>query len=135
MKNTKNLWILWGALYLLCGVCGFISDPQGLWYGLFVLLSLGFFVPPAILLYDAVTEKNGKILRILRLLSILSLALTFLMLVVNFLAIHASEAWGAVLYWILLLVSVPMACAQAWVIGLFGWACLLMATFILSKKK
>ncbi len=135
MKNTIKLWILWGGLYLLCALLGFFPDPQGLWYGLFVLLGLGFFVPPSILLYDAVKTKNGKTLRILRLLSFLSLGLTLLMLVVNFLAVQASEAWGAVLYWILLLVSVPMVCAQAWVIGLFGWACLLMATFMFSKKK
>ena len=134
MKNTKTIWILWGAIYLLCAICAFFPNPQGVWYGLFILLSLGFFVPPSILLYDAVTAHKRKNLLTIRLLSFLSLGLTLVMLIINFLATNASEAWGTALYWILLVISVPMVCAQAWVIGLFGWACLLMATFMVSKK-
>lgn len=134
MTRTKKIWISWGVLYLICTLCGFFSAPDGVWYGVQVLLSLGFFVPPVLLVYHGVTQKSIRLLKAIRLLSILSLSLTLGMILVNFLAINASSAWGKVLYWLLIVVSTPMICSQAWVIGLFGWACLLMASITYLKK-
>ena len=135
MTKTKKIWIFWGLLYLICMVCGFVPNPQGGLYGLFVLLSVAFFIPPAYLLYCAVQWRSKKIMKQVRLLSILSLSLSFVMILVNLLAVQASEAWGTALYWILIVVSAPMICGQAWVIGLFGWACLLMTTIMFAPKK
>ena len=135
MKKTKLLWIFWAAAYVICTVCGFIpADTHGL-YGIFILLSLGFFVPPALLIFEAVQNKNRKILQIIRNLSLLSLGLTLVTILLNFVSIQASEAWGMVLYWILILVSTPMICSQVWVIGLFGWAMLLMTCLHYLKRK
>ena len=40
------------------------------------------------------------------------------------------------LHILLIIVSTPMVCGQYWVLGLFGWACLLFATFVnLPDKK
>ena len=73
MSKTKTLWLLWGAAYGICTVCGFFPVAAGALYGLFILLSLGFFVPPALLLFEAVQNKQPKILRIIRNLSLISL--------------------------------------------------------------
>jgi hypothetical protein len=135
MKNTKLLWCLWAAMYAICTLCGFFPVASGALYGLFILLSLGFFVPPALLLFEAVQNKQPKILRIIRNLSLISLGLTLLTIVLNFVSIQASAAWGLVLYWILILVSTPMVCSQVWVIGLFGWAMLLMTCLHYLRKK
>ena len=135
MSKTKTLWLLWGAAYGICTVCGFFPVASGALYGLFILLSLGFFVSPALLLFEAVQNKQPKILRIIRNLSLISLGLTLVTIVLNFVSIQASAAWGLVLYWILILVSTPMVCSQVWVIGLFGWAMLLMTCLHYLRKK
>ena len=122
-------------MYAICTVCGFFPVAAGALYGLFILLSLGFFVPPALLLFEAVQNKQPKILRIIRNLSLISLGLTLVTIVLNFVSIQASAAWGLVLYWILILVSTPMVCSQVWVIGLFGWAMLLMTCLHYLRKK
>ena len=135
MKKTKLLWILWAAAYGICTICGFIPVAEDAISGLFILLSLGFFVPPALLIFEGVQNKQPKILRLIRNLSIISLSVTMVTIVLNFVSIQASAAWGTVLYWLLILVSTPMICAQHWVIGLFGWAMLLMTCLNYLKKK
>ena len=135
MSKTKKLWIFWGIAYLLCTVCAFFPVTPGALAGLFLLLSLGFFVPPAFLIFEAVQEKQPKILKIIRNLSLFSLGLTLAAILLNFLSIQASDGWGMVLYWLLILVSTPMVCSQVWVVGLFGWACLLMVCLKYLKKR
>ena len=135
MKKTKLLWILWAVAYGICTVCGFIPVTTDAISGLFILLSLGFFVPPALLIFRGVQNKQTQILRLIRNLSIISLIVTMVTIVLNFVSVQASEAWGTVLYWLLIVVSTPMICAQHWVIGLFGWAMLLMTCLNYLKKK
>lgn len=135
MKNTKHLWIIWAALYVVCTVCSFFPVASGLATGLFVLLSLGFFVPPAFLIYKAVQRGWPKILRVIRNLSLLSLGLTLVMILLNFASVEASREWGVALNVLLVLVSTPMVCSQVWVIGLFGWAVLLFTCLTYLKKK
>ena len=134
MSKTKILWIFWGIAYLICTVCGFFTVAPGLVYWLFILLSLGFFVPPGMLIYDAVQNQQWQTLRIIRNLSLISLGLTVAAILLNFMAFQASKEWGMVLYWLLLLVSAPMACSQVWILGMFGWACLLMVCFKHLRK-
>ena len=135
MKNTKLIWCLWAVAYVICTVCAFFPVASGALTGLFLLLSLGFFVPPALLIFEGVQRKNRKILQIIRNLSLISLGLTLVLILLNFVAFQASQAWGMVLYWLLILVSTPMICSQVWVVGLFGWACLLMTCLKFLKKK
>ena len=135
MSKTKNLWIIWGIAYLICTVCGFFTVAPGLVYWLFILLSLGFFVPPGLIIYNAVQKKDRKPLKRIRNLCIISLGITLVTILLNFLSIQAGQEWGLALYWILLVVSAPMACSQVWVLGMFGWACLLMVCFKYLKKK
>ena len=135
MRKTKKIWIIWAVAYVLCTVCAFFPVTQGALSGLFLLLSLGFFVPPAFLVYQGVQARNPKILKIIRNLSLISLGLTLLTILLNFLSIQASDSWGLVLYWLLILVSTPMVCSQVWVVGLFGWACLLMVCLKYLRKR
>ena len=135
MRKTKKLWILWAAAYVLCTVCAFFPVAPGALTGLFLLFSLGFFVPPAFLIAEAVRGKKTKILKIIRNLSLISLGLTLVTILLNFVSIQASDVWGLVLYWLLILVSTPMICSQVWVVGLFGWACLLMVCLKYLKKR
>ena len=135
MTKIKKLWIIWASAYVICTVCAFFPVATGALTGLFLLLSLGFFVPPGFLIYEAVQSKRPKTLRMIRNLSIISLSLTLVTILLNFVAFEASRAWGLVLYWLLILVSTPMICSQVWVIGLFGWAMLLFTCLTYLKKK
>lgn len=133
--NQKPLFALWGGLFILCAGLGFIPAPSGAARVALTLLSLAFFVPPALLLYRAVQEKNMDVVKLVRNLSALSLGLTLALLIFNFLSVLRAEVLGNVLYWILVIVSSPMACSGYWALSLFLWACLLMASLKLLRRK
>ena len=132
MKNTV-LYIFWGCLYALCVGLGTVGDPAGFGKVLLVLTSLIFFLPPGYLLYDGIKNRRKKQVVVIRIISVVSLSLTLILLVANFLSVGASAAVGRRLYELLNLVSAPMLCSQYWVLSLFLWACLLWGSF--KKKK
>lgn len=132
MKNT-TLYYIWAGLYLLCGALSLIPTPSGALRVFMTLLSVAFFAPGILLLINARRSGDEKTVKQLRLLSILSLGLTLLLLIFNILSVTGSETLGNVLYYILMLVSVPMVCSGHYVLSLFLWACILVCT--LPKKK
>lgn len=133
MKN-RNLYIAWGILYIFCTVLGFIPPKDGLFFALCMALSLGFFVPPAMLLYRAAKRGDEKTLRLIRTLAAVSLGSTLLLLVLNIAAVGATATVGNLLYWVLILVSSPMICMQIRGISLFLWAVLLITALRELKK-
>jgi len=135
MKN-KTLYLIWGGLFILCGLLGFIPEPQGFLKLLMTALGILFFVPGMILLYRAKSRKEAAAARVVRGLSVTSLSVTLLLLVMNLLSGHAPQAAGEMLYGLLVIFSAPMVCSQYWVASLFLWACLLMGSFsVLGKLK
>ena len=134
MKN-KILLALWAILYIACTFLGFFPNPGGSGSVIRFLLSLIFFVPGFWLLYEGICSRNQKLLRLLRLISGLSLGLTFLVLLANFFTLLASEAMGNFLYGLLILVSSPMICCGYWALSLFLWACLLIGSLTKGKRK
>ena len=127
--NKKVLFVLWGVLFILCAGLGFILDPQGAVKTVMTVLSVLFFLPPALLLWQA--DRNTAAL--IRNLSLLSLGVTLVTLILNFVLAVSSEFLGNVLHYILVIVSAPMICSGYWVMSLFLWACLLMASLKKSK--
>ena len=85
MKNNKPYYLAWGGLYALCAGLSFLPDPQGALKGLLTVLSVAFFVPPAVILYRAVQAKKWTTVHLLGYLSGTSLVLTLVFLVLNFL--------------------------------------------------
>lgn len=128
-KNV--LFALWGGMFILCACLGFIPNPTGALKWLLVVLALGCFVPPLML----VQQSDRKTLSLIRNLSIASLAATLALIVANFLTIGASETLGNILYYILIIVSSPMACGQYWIVSLFLWAYLMIASITALRKK
>ena len=132
--NTKKLWLLWGVMYLLCAACSFTKAGQGDSIGvMLMLLGMAFFVPPALLIAYSVKKKRMKQLKYIRNLSAASLILTLVMIILSFATADAGML-GTVMNWILAILSVPMLCSQIWLIGIFGWACLLMTTLTYLQK-
>lgn len=133
--NEKIAYALWACLYALCAALGTVTDAAGFGKLLLTLTSLIFFLPAVYLLIRGFRTGTAKAVRRIRWICVGSLSLSLLMIIVNVLSVTASPAAGQVLNTLLLLVSVPMFCAQSWALSLFLWACLLMSTFLKPGKK
>ena len=126
--NKKLLFALWGCFFILCAGLGFIPEPEGTLRILLTTVSLLFFLPPACMLYSAQKAKDLNTARLIRNLSALSLGLTLVLLILNFLTAFSSETLGLILHYVLTIVSSPMICSGHWALSLFLWACLLVAS-------
>ena len=94
-----------------------------------------FFLPPAMVLYQAGKAKDRQSVKLICFLAALSLGLTLVLLVLNFMAAVRSEFLGTVLHYVLVVVSTPMIASGHWALSLFAWACLLMAGLGLLRRK
>lgn len=133
--GKKMLYTVWGAAYVLCAGLGFIPEPTGFGKAVLVLLSLLFFLPGGWLLYGSAKSGDRTDAKRIRNLSLIWLSVTLVLLVGNLLSAMAPEWVGNVLYVLLVLLSSPMICSRYWVLVLFGWACLLMVSLSLLRKK
>ncbi len=132
--KKKTLYLIWGGLYILCALLGFIPEPEGIVKALVVLAAAVFFVPGWMLFYQALKSDDRSTLRVIRTLSLVSLCATVIFLVLNFLSAGNSNVSGDLLYGFLIIFSAPMICSQYWAISLFLWACLLMASISYLRK-
>ena len=128
MKKS-TLLLIWGILYIICAGLGFIPEPQGMVRAMLFLVSLLFFLPPAVLLYRGKTQGDRNAVRLVRSLSAASLGLTLIGLCGNILAALGGDELGDIMHILLGLVSAPMFCSNFWVMPLFLWAVLLIASF------
>ena len=129
--NKKTLFALWGVLFILCAGLGFIPEPQGFLKGLMTALAVLFFLPPVWLLH----RDDRETVLLIRNLSALSLGVTLVTLILNFVLAVSSETLGNILHYILVVVSAPMVASGYWVLSLFLWACVLMVSLKMLKKK
>ena len=134
MKN-KSLLAIWGIFYIICAGLGFIPEPEGAVRIFLTAISILFFVPPAILLFDAFSAGDEKTIRLIRLLSALSLALTLVLLTANCLAALGASWLGTLLHILLVIGTAPMLCSNYWVLSLFLWAVLLLASCQKRKEQ
>lgn len=133
--SNKFLYSLWGVLFIICAGLGFIPEPAPGIQAVFTSLAVLFFLPPALLLWNAAKRQDRYTRMLVRNLSFASLVLTLVLLVGNLLSAMQSEFLGNVLHGMLVIVSAPMMCSGYWVLSLFLWACLLMASIHALKKK
>ena len=122
--NKKLLYMLWAGLFVLCAGLGFIPEPEEAFKIALTCISLVFFLPPAWLLYRGDVSDAKLVCN----LSALSLGLTLILLILNFLTALQSDFLGQVLHYTLVIVSSPMICSGHWAMSLFLWACLLIAS-------
>ena len=133
--NKKLLFIIWGALFTICAAFGFIGQPGSAVRILGILFSFGFFGLGGIILWQAHSAKDRATIALVRNLALASLLATLVMLVANFLSIFTSEVLGNILHYMLIVLSSPMTCAPNWATSLFLWACLMVVSQNLLKKK
>ena len=133
--TNKSLYSLWGVLFIICAVLGFIPVPSDAVQAVFTALSVLFFLPPVVLLYRAGKESDRSTPQLIRNLSLASLGLTLMVLILSVVTAVQSEFLGDFLHGILVIVSAPMICSGYWVLSLFLWACLLICSLQLLGKK
>lgn len=131
------LYTAWAMMYVMCAALGFIPNPQGAYYWIALAFSLLFFVPPIILVCQAVKTGDVPELKRIRLISLIWLGVTVVLLALNFLSVGFTAAGGKFVYWLLIVGSSPMICGQIWVIPIFLWGCLLSASWqeIFKRRK
>ena len=127
--KTKTLWLIWLYLFGFCCALGFIPEPPEFVTALLVIVGVCFFIPGGLLL----KQGDPKSVFWVRLISILSLVLTLITVILNFVSVLMAPVWGTVFYIIMGILSTPMFCCQIWIISLFGWACLLAASLFRKK--
>lgn len=128
MKKTV-LFALWGGLFVISAALGLADNTNaGLW------VSILFFLPPSLLLYDAGKAGDKSAVLLIRNLAALSLGLTLVLLILNVVFAVKSQAVGNFLHGILGVVSAPMLASGYWALSLFLWACLLMVGRKLARK-
>lgn len=132
--KTKHWLALWGVMFIICALLGFIPDPQGLVKAVCVLAAAAFFLPPGVLLQQFAEERNVKGLKAIALAAAASLGATLVLLLSNVLIVTAPEWVGNVLYGALVVVSAPMVCSRFWSVALFAWACVMMTAFSAWRK-
>ena len=124
-----TLYFLWALAYGVCLTIGFLPNLTGFGAFIGVLFGILFFVPPFVLIIKGRKEQSRKTLLALRLISVISLVLSLILLVLNFLSVYFSETAGLWLYVLLGMFACPIYCIKYWFLSLFLWACLLFATF------
>lgn len=120
--NRKILYTAWAVLFILCAAFGFVPERSGPVQALLTVVSILFFLPPALLLYRA----KGNTRKTVGIFSALSLGATLALLVLNIVFAARSTAVGDFLHGVLTVVSAPMLCCGSWAVSLFLWACLLV---------
>ena len=128
--KQKTVYPVWGIIYILCVLLGFVSQRNTAINVAFAIVSVLFFVPGVVLLVDAYKQADKKALLRLRYISLGSLVLTLVFLMASFAsASSGSVVLGNVLHYILAVVSAPMLCSGIWALTIFLWACLFLASF------
>ena len=134
MKKSL-LYAAWGGMFVLCAGLGFLQEPKGAARAALTVISLLFFCPPALLLWQACGEVDRRTAAIIRNIAALSLGMTAVLVIVNILSAFGSDALGLFLHGMLTIVSAPMLCSGYWALSLFLWACLLIASLAFLRKR
>ena len=129
------LFALWGSLFTLCAVLGFIPAPGRALQILMTLLSVAFFIPGALLLHLANQHKDRNLALLVRNLAAASLGLTALLIIANIFTALSGQVLGDIMHSILVIVSSPMVCSGYWALSLFLWACLMFGAIKITQTK
>lgn len=127
--KEKILYVFWLCFYILCVGLGTVVQRSVGLHIAFTVLSLLFFIPGILLLWEGIRANDRKMLLRVRIVSLVSLLLTVSLIVLNILTVTAGDAVGQVMHDLLILVSAPMFCCYWRGLSLFLWACLFVGSF------
>ena len=132
MKKKSVVYAVWAVWYLICMFLALGKTPVGWAMAPFVLVGLLFFVPPFYLLY--LSKKDAKTIKLVRTISIVSLATFVVLYALNIMSVNWSAAIGTALYYMMVVLCAPIMCGQFFIVSLYLWGCLLWACILMLKK-
>lgn len=132
--KKRLLWIFWILLYVLCAGLSHITKPAGNQVWAIPTMGALFFVPGVWLLIEGLRKKDAKLLKVLRWISGLAVALTVVAFVANVFSALGGDTLGIVMHEIFLFVSVPLFCLGNLYACLFVWCCIFFASGIKTTK-
>lgn len=132
MKKKSVVYAVWAVWYLICMFLALGKTPEGWAMAPFVLVGLLFFVPPFYLLY--LSKKDAKTIKLVRTISIVSLATFVVLYALNIMSVNWSAAIGTALYYMMVVLCAPIMCGQFFIVSLYLWGCLLWACILMLKK-
>lgn len=133
-REKGILKAIWAGMFILCMVLGFLPAQSGGNRVMLVLLAVAFFAAPGWLVWVSYEKKDTKTLKLVRNLSLISLAGTLVLIIANMMSVLGPEWLGNLLYYILVIFSTPMVCGQYWVLSLALWAALLWGSIFALRK-
>lgn len=131
----QTLYYIWGGLFALTAVLGLLFPNVEHEAALAALMavSVGFFVPPWLILEKAKGENRLFHVRLLRYLAIASLTATLVFLCAGILSVRYDQAVGDLLHIMMTILCAPLVCSNFYVVPMFLWATLLVGSF--GRKK
>lgn len=127
----KTLYIAWAVLYALTAALGLIQEPEGALSTFMTLLSMGFFLPPWVILSKAKGEDRPSHLRLIRYLGLAWVAVTVVLLCASILSVGRGEGVGNFLYYAMTIACAPMVCSQLYALPMALWG----VTLALTREK
>lgn len=126
--SYRCLYRIWGGLYALTAVLGLVFPDveQGGALAVLRLVTVGFFLPPWMILAKARREEARFHIRLLRYLSAAWLALVLAFFCASILTVGQSEALGNFLHIAMTVVCAPLVCSHYYVLPMFLWATILV---------
>ena len=129
--SYKALYLAWGTLFTLTAALGLLFPGAQNGLGLFCLraVTVLFFLPPWMILAKARAEGVAFHTRLLRYLSLASLALTLVLVCAGILTAVDNPALGDLIHVVMAIVCAPLICSNFYVLPMFLWGTVLVASF------
>ena len=126
----RQLYTLWVGLFGITALLGLLfPGPKGLGQALLILLAVGFFLPPWLILAKAKAAGERRHLVIVRCLAAASLAATVVLLCAGIRSLALGEGVGQLIHVLMSILCAPLTCGNYYVIPIFCWATLLFGSF------
>ena len=132
MKKKSFIYVIWAVWYLCCLLLSMGAEPSGMAKVPFVVVGITTYAPPLYLLY--LSKKDAKTIKLVRTISIASLATFVVLYALNIMSVNWSAAAGTVLYYMMVVLCAPVMCGQFFIVSLYLWGCLLWACILMLKK-
>lgn len=130
----KDLYSAWCALFVLTALLGLLfPGAEGFGRAVLLLLAMGFFIPPWLILVKSKRSGGKRNITIVRWLSLASLLATLGLLCAGILSLPLGEGVGNVIHVLMSVICAPLTCGNFYVIPIFLWATLLFGSFGKAK--
>ena len=126
-----RLYMAWAILFALTGLMGLLfPGAGGFGRAVLILLAVGFFLPPWLILAKARAGKAKRHITLIRCLAAASLVATVLLLCAGIRSLTLGEGAGNLIHIATSILCAPLTCGNYYALPIFCWATLLFGSFV-----